>query len=189
MRPFHKLLWTLVTILNVSMGCKHYVYFCRTAEPERVQRVHAVPAAYLSGVRIIPVSVLWLLQRCAAWSDDVTRLDALFSVADVARECCEYDNVDQSLCQVMISTILLHVSVFCLLWNKVDKELVRLSSPLPSSYYPTASAVNVSHQRLNSVWTYDPIQRFFQLGEWSSWSSNILKMKYRSSKLPVGLIA
>ena len=84
---------------------------------------------------------------------------------------------------------LLHVSVFCLLWNKVDKQLVRLSSPLPSSYYPTASAVNVSHQRLNSVWTYDPIQRFFQLGEWSSWSSNILKMKYRSSKLPVGLIA
>jgi len=58
MRPFLKLLWTLVTILNVSMGCKHYVYFCRTAEPERVQRVHAVPAAYLSGVRIIPVSVL-----------------------------------------------------------------------------------------------------------------------------------
>jgi len=31
---------------------------CRTAEPERVQRVHAVPAAHLSGVRIIPVSVL-----------------------------------------------------------------------------------------------------------------------------------
>ena len=54
---------------------------CRTTKSERVQHLYALPTAHLSGVWIIPVSVLRLLQRGSAWNDDVTRLDATCAAA------------------------------------------------------------------------------------------------------------
>ena len=71
---------SLTTMTNVG-----HCFVCRTAKSERVQRLYALPAAHLPGVWIIPVSVLRLLQRGSAWSDDVTQLDASCAVFRVGR--------------------------------------------------------------------------------------------------------
>jgi len=70
------LLFTTI-IMNVFM---RHNFVCRTTEPECIQRFHAVPAAHLPSLWIIPVSILWLLQRCSTWSDNVTRLHAMCPV-------------------------------------------------------------------------------------------------------------